>query len=216
MPRVIWAGKPGVAFTRMGESVGEHPPRNGFVASADPNAQSYAAGLRTFAVLRDQTPVCMRAIRSDDKERLRIAFERLSTSSVYQRFFHQITELTPGELRHLTELDFRDHVGLVLTVEDEAGERFIAVARFVRVAPKSDRAEVGFAVADEYQNRGAATMLLRELVAIAKGCGIRQFVAQVLEDNMEMLRVLRNSKLPLREKVDGGVRRVELRLDTER
>jgi RimJ/RimL family protein N-acetyltransferase len=196
----------------MVESIAEHPPRNGLDASAGTSAESYAAGFRTFALLRDQTPVCMRAIRSDDKERLRIAFERLSTRSVYQRFFHQITELTPGELRHLTELDFRDHVGLVLTVDDGAGERLIAVARFVRVAPGADRAEVGFAVADEYQNRGAATLLLRELVAVGKGRGIRQFVAQVLEDNVEMLRVLRNSKLPLRQEIDGGVWRVELSL----
>ena len=205
-----------MACTPMVESVAQHPPCNGLDASARTSAESCAAGFRTFFVLRDRTPVCMRAIRADDKERLRIAFERLSTRSVYQRFFHPITELTPGELHRLTELDFRDHVGLVLTVEDEAGERLIAVARFVRVTPGADSAEVGFAVADEYQNRGAATLLLRELVAIAKDCGIRQFVAQVLEDNAEMLRVFHGCKLPLRQKIDGGVRRVELSLGTER
>ena len=87
----------------------------------------------------------MRAIRPDDKERLRIAFGRLSPESVYQRFFHPLTELTPGDLRHLTELDFRDHVGLVLTIPEETGERLIAVCRFVRVTPSADCAEVGFA-----------------------------------------------------------------------
>ena len=82
----------------------------------------------------------MRAIRPDDKERLRTAFEGLSPESVYQRFFHQIRELTPGDLRHLTELDFRDHVGLVLTIEEDTGERLIAVCRFVRVTPGTDSA----------------------------------------------------------------------------
>jgi RimJ/RimL family protein N-acetyltransferase len=177
------------------------------------SADWYPAGFLLRAALRDGTSVCVRAIRPDDKERLRIAFERLSTRSVYQRFFHPITELTPSELRHLTELDFRDHVGLVLTIEEETGERLIAVARFVRIAPGADRAEVGFAVADEYQNRGAATLLLHQLIALARGRGVREFVAQVLEDNLEMLAVFQNSKLPLRQRLERGIRHVVLSLD---
>ena len=178
-------------------------------------APSGASRFRCHAVLRDGTKVCMRAIRPDDKERLRIAFEHLSTESVYQRFFHAITELTPGELRHLTELDFRDHVGLVLTIEQAAKERLIAVCRFVRVAPGADRAEVGFAVADEYRRRGAATLLLQQLVALARGCGVRELVAQMLEDNIHMLQVFQNSGLPLRQGIERGIRQVVLTLTPE-
>ena len=176
------------------------------------SADRYAAGVRVRAVLRDGTNVCIRAIRPDDKERLRIAFEGLSPESVYQRFFHPITELTPGELRHLTELDFRDHVGLAMTIEEETAERFIAVCRFVRVEHGGDRAEVGFAVADDYQHRGAATLLLQQLLAVARGCGVREFVAQVLDDNVDMLRVLQNSGLPLRQRIENGIRHVTLTL----
>jgi hypothetical protein len=78
----------------------------------------------------------MRAIRPDDKERLRIAFEHLSPEGSYRRFFHPITELTPGEFRHLTELDFHGHGGLVLTIEQDTGERLVTVCRFVRAAPR--------------------------------------------------------------------------------
>lgn len=181
--------------------------------SAGVSATSSAADFRAHAVLGDGIRVCLRAIRPDDKERLRIAFKRLSPQSVYQRFFNPTTELTSGDLRQLTELDFRDHVGLVLTVEEETGERLIAVARFVRVAPGADRAELGFTVADEYRNRGAATLLLRELVALARGRGVREFVAQMLEANVEMLRVFQNSKLPLRQRLEHGIRHVVLRVD---
>lgn len=181
-------------------------------APAGASGDGCAARFRCNAVLRDGTKVCMRAIRPDDKERLRIAFEHLSPAGVYQRFFHPITELTPGELRHLTELDFRDHVGLVLTIGQGAGERLIAVCRFVRVAADADRAEVGFAVADAYQHRGAATVLLQQLVALARGCGIREFVAQMLEDNLDMLEVFQNSGLPLRQGIEKGIRHVALTL----
>ena len=89
------------------------PLSDGRVVSVD--GDCCLAGLRATAVLRDGTSVCVRAIRPDDKERLRIAFARLSARSVYQRFFHPVNELTADDLRRLTEIDFRDHVGIVLT-----------------------------------------------------------------------------------------------------
>lgn len=196
-------------------AVGQPWLSNAREATAGVCANSYAAGGRRHAMLCDGTQVCVRAIRADDKERLRIAFERLSPQSVYQRFFNHITKLNAGILRHLTELNFRNHVGLVLTVEEENDERLIAVARFVRLAPGADCAELGFAVADEYQNRGAAKLLLRELVAMARRCGVREFVAQMLEDNLAMLRVLQNSKLPLRQRIEQGIRHVVLSLGAE-
>ena len=184
--------------------------------TADVGGKGQTASFCRHAVLRDGTRVRMRAIRPDDKERLRLAFEDLSPESVYQRFFHPVKELTTGELRHLTELDFRDHVGLVLTIKEDTCERLIAVCRFVRVTPCADRAEVGFAVADEYQHRGAATLLLQQLVAVARGCGIREFVAQTLGENLDMVRVFQNSGLPLRQRIENGIRHVALTLTPER
>jgi GNAT superfamily N-acetyltransferase len=168
--------------------------------------------IHAAAVLGDGTAVHLRAIRPDDKERLRIAFERLSRRSVYRRFFRPVTALTPDVLRQLTELDFRDRVGLVLSVEDEAGERLIAVGRFVRVAPRSEHAEFAITVADDYQNCGAGTLLLQRLVNIARAGGVREFVAHVLEDNREMLEVIRRTKLSCRQTSEGGVRRVVVSL----
>src|SRR4029453_11639234 len=112
--------------------------------------QGRLAGLPARAVLRDGTTVCVRAIRADDKERLQVAFARLSPRSVYHRFFHPVNELTADELRRLTEIDFRDHVGIVLTVGAGSDERLIAVGRYVRVVSGAELAEVAFTVADDY------------------------------------------------------------------
>jgi GNAT superfamily N-acetyltransferase len=193
----------------------ESSPRDALDMGGNVSAEAYAAGFRAQATLRDRTPVRVRAIRPDDKERLRIAFERLSPRSVYHRFFNPITELTDDALRHLTELDFRDHVGLGLTIGESSGERLIAVGRFVRVAPGADRAELAVTVADEYQHRGAATLLLRHLVGVARDGGVRELVADVLDDNQEMLEIIQNSKLPLQGTVAYGVHRTVLRLDAE-
>ena len=182
-------------------------------SAADVSAEAYASGIRGRAALRDGTAVCLRAIRPDDKERMRIAFERLSPQTVYKRFFHYMRDLTPGALREATELDFRDHVGLALTLGDETSERLIALGQFVRVGPGADSAEVAFVVADDYQHRGAATLLLQHLVRLARSLGIRELLALVLEDNREMLEVLENSALPLQQGLEDGVRRVVLSLE---
>lgn len=175
------------------------------------------SGFRSPAVLRDGTAVSVRAIRPDDKERLRTGFARLSPRSVRQRFFHPVNELTADDLRRFTEIDFRDHVGIVLTVGAGRNERVIAVGRYVRVVSGGDSAEVAFTVADDYQSRGAATLLLRELVAIARKQGVRKFVGLVLDDNRPMLAVFRRSQLPSQEVPvdDDGVRRVVLNLGAE-
>ena len=157
--------------------------------------QRRLAGLPARAVLRDGTAVCVRAIRADDKERLQVAFARLSPRSVYHRFFHPVNELTSEDLRRLTEIDFHDHVAVVLTVTVESDERLIAIGRYIRIVPGGDTAEVAFTVIDDYQGRGAAGTLLRKIVAIARDSGVRRLVASVMSDNTPMLDVFRHARL---------------------
>ena len=167
------------------------------------------------AELRDGSRVCVRAIRPDDKEQLKIGFRRLSPRSVYRRFFHPVREITADALRDVTEVDFRDQVALVLTVDDETGERVIAEGRFVRVAPGANRAEIGVIVGDAYQGRGAGTLLLQHLVRLARAAGVRELVALVLDENREMLDIIENSALPWQQSTEDGVRRVVMSLDAE-
>ena len=164
------------------------------------------------AALRDGTRVCVRAIRPDDKQRLAAAFAGLSTRSVRRRFLHTVTALDAGTLRFLTEVDMCDHVALVLTIGEGDEERLIAVGRFVRSANGGNTAEVAFTVADEYQNRGAASLMLTLLIRMARARNIGALVAHMLEDNPQMLSVLQRSELPLRQTCEDGVRTVVVRL----
>jgi len=59
--------------------------------------------------LRDGTPIRVRPIQSDDKERLRAVLDELSPESRYLRFMSPRNKLTQGELRYLTEVDWRTH-----------------------------------------------------------------------------------------------------------
>ena len=113
-------------------------------------------------------------------------------------------ELSDADLARLTELDFRDHVGLAATVGDAGAERFIGVGRYIRGGdPK--RAEVAFAVLDKHQGRGIGTLLLEHLARIARTRGVEHFDADVLSDNQQMLSVFQQSGFRVHRETQQGV-----------
>ncbi len=180
--------------------------------------RDYSARVR----LRDGTAVRLRAVRPEDKASFRTGFSQLSPQAIYHRFFQAKRALTDAELAYLTEVDFQDHVALVVELDQElvtpSGRHFpgelVAVARFVRLTPErgADKAEVAFTVGDEVQGRGIATQLLRHLAEIARGLGITAFVAEVLPDNRPMLDVFAHSGMAVTEHVVEGVVHVEIQL----
>jgi GNAT superfamily N-acetyltransferase len=185
-------------------------------SQAEPNslkAMMDAANYSVRETLRDGTTLLIRAIRPDDKRRLLRHFQGLSQQSVYYRFFGLKRSLSDDELSRLTELDFVNHVGLAATVESEERERFIGIGRYIRTENAS-RAEVAFAVLDEYQGHGIGTLLLKHLAKIARSNGIREFAANVLGNNHQMLEVFANSGFSVHDSYESGVVHVTLDIDT--
>jgi RimJ/RimL family protein N-acetyltransferase/nucleotide-binding universal stress UspA family protein len=138
------------------------------------------------AQLSDGTPVLVRPIEPEDREALRAGFERLSPESRYRRFFAPVPRLRERDLDYLTVVDHHDHEALVAFAQD-SGEG-IGVARFVRTA--ADEAEPAIVVADDWQGRGLAALLLDALVDRAREEGVRRFVAPVLADNKAAIAVM--------------------------
>jgi acetate---CoA ligase (ADP-forming) len=163
-------------------------------------------------ILRDGGSILVRSIRPDDRERLLRHFKELSEDSRYHRFFGVKRSLSEADLTQLTQLDFVTHVGLVATLRQEGEERFIGDARYVRGTDPT-RAEVAFAVIDEHQGRGIATLLLEHLGRIARAAGIKEFEADVLGDNNRMLEVLAKSGFRVKRAAAAGV--IHLAFPTE-
>ena len=82
-------------------------------------------------------------------------------------------------------------------------------------APKHRRAEVAFAVLDEYQGKGIGSLLLRHLAIIGKAQGVREFQAEVLADNQKMIAVLEGSGFPFERSTEFGVDRLLLTITDE-
>ena len=75
------------------------------------------------AAMLDGATIRIRAIRPDDQERLHEHFRGLSEKSVYLRFMGIRRDLSPQDLKRLTELDFKSHVGLAATLTENGRER---------------------------------------------------------------------------------------------
>jgi RimJ/RimL family protein N-acetyltransferase len=129
--------------------------------------------------------VLVRALRPDDGPGLAQAFEQLSETSRYRRFFTVKPHLSEQSLAYFTDVDHYNHEALVAVALDSG--QLVGVARFIRDPREPDQADVAVTVIDSWQRHGLGTVLLRQLAQRAAEEGLRHFTAEILADNRPML-----------------------------
>lgn len=160
--------------------------------------------------LRDGRRVEIRALRPEDEGDFLAAVDRTSAQSLYRRFFGAKRYFSEQERAFFLNVDFTNHVALVAVVEAESHAAIVAGGRYVVLRPGV--AEVAFVVIDDYQGQGIGAALLRHLAAIARSAGLKELVAEVLPENISMLKVFEKSGLKLSTKRGPGVVHVALQL----
>jgi acyl-CoA synthetase (NDP forming)/GNAT superfamily N-acetyltransferase len=140
--------------------------------------------------LRDGSTVRVRPVQRGDVAGLRSLLTGLSDHSRWLRFLTAAADL--GRAARSAAAP-EGGVGLVATAGSP--ERILAHATYLRERP--DRAEVAFEVADEWQGRGLATILLAHLAGAAERDGVSTFVAYVHPSNHRMIGVFRDSGFPV-------------------
>ena len=154
-----------------------------------------------FAKLRDNTPIWIRHLRSNDKTCLKTEFEKMSDRSRYFRFMSYQKTLSPSLLKHLTEIDHINHVALCAGTICADSRKGVGVARYIRSKTNPTTAEAAITVVDAYQHRGAGSILLQILSQIALDNGIEFFQGYILPENEKMLTFIRryHPKIQLEE-----------------
>lgn len=155
----------------------------------------------------------LRQVRPQDRDQLAAGLRELSPESRYLRFHEDLAELTAEQLAYLTEVDHVDHEAIVAIDLDRPDHPGIGVARFIRDPFEHRVAEAAVTVADRYQGRGAATLLLGALAARGRDEGIEVFRHYVLTRNEAMLDVFDHLGAT-RELEADGLWRVDLELPT--
>ena len=169
-----------------------------------------AARYSAMDQLRDGRRVEIRSLRPEDEGDFLAAVDRTSAQSLYRRFFGAKRDFSEKERAFFLNVDFTNHVALVAVVEAESRAAIVAGGRYVVVRPGV--AEVAFVVIDDYQGQGIGAALLRHLAAIARSVGLKELVAEVLPENISMLKVFEKSGLKLNTKRESGVVHVALQL----
>lgn len=176
---------------------------------------SNLAGYKAEDKLPDGRTVFVRAIRPEDRLLLQEAFKRQSPHAIYLRFLRHKDKLTDEELAYFTEVDFVNHVALVVSMPNDGFDYPVAVGRYIVLpdAAVPPRAEVAISVDEAYQGLGIGTAVLKHLIQIAQMAGIIELTGIVLPENEQMLEIIDNSGLPITRTLnDAGVFEVKLRL----
>ena len=179
--------------------------------------ENYPEGCVESVILRDGTPVLVRPIRPEDAPRLQAGFTRLSSESIYLRFFETFKELPDNQAAMFATVDYQDRMALVAAIQENGEERLIGVARY----SKADPAEPGLAesaviVDDEYQSRGLGTILLSRLVTYARLHGVTTLLATVHSTNARMLHFIQRSGFPFQRKiVEPGVWEIRIFIEPQ-
>jgi len=170
------------------------------------NAAEYTAIER----LRDGTTLQVRALQPGDRAEMLASVGRFSKQTLYRRFFAPKRSFSEREIEFFLDVDFTKHVALVAVLV-ESGQQLIAGgARYIVSHPGC--AEIAFAIDDPHQKLGIATHLINHLIKIARAAGLETFVAEVLPENVPMLKVFERCGLATTTRSERGVVHVTLAL----
>ncbi len=191
-----------------------HAPGTDLAAVPRPAIRPYPAHYAAPFVLADGAPLMIRPIRPEDEPAMVDFHATLSEQSVYLRYFHYIplSERTAHE--RLVRICFNDYdreIALVAErtrVGDTGGARqILGVGRLIKLRGGNE-AEFAILISDQYQHQGLGRELLSRLVDIGKQEGVKRIVADILPENIGMIRVSEQVGFTVRRA--GDVLRAEL------
>lgn len=139
----------------------------------------------------------VRPLRHGDVRTVVAVFARLGDESRRARFNGAKPCLSRADLRQLAAVDSTHHALVAYAGGDPQP---VAIARLVR---DGRSAEIAFAVADDYQNRGIGSALASELLADARAAGITEITAVASSTNSAAVALLRRTANVLDVRLEG-------------
>lgn len=135
--------------------------------------------------LRDGTPVLIRPLRADDREREEDFLGRLSPRARRLRFLGTFSRVSPALVDGLMDVDCQERMAFVALVHEDGLLREIGVSRY-GAAGDGTRCECAVTVAEDWQGRGLGVLLMRHLIEVARRKGFAQMFSIDAFDNTAM------------------------------
>lgn len=172
----------------------------------------YPRELEETVVMPGGRRFLLRPIRPEDEPALRYAFSLLSPESIRMRFFAPLKEMSHQLGARLTQIDYEREMALVLSDPPGTGE--VQLYGVVRISadPDNEKAEFAVIVRDDMTGQGLGELLMRRIIAYARGRGTGAIFGDVLVGNEVMLALCRQLGFTVSEGPAAGTVRVELNL----
>ncbi|MBI2311110.1 MAG: bifunctional acetate--CoA ligase family protein/GNAT family N-acetyltransferase [Betaproteobacteria bacterium] len=167
----------------------DHPPlslagRYGHMA-----IHPYPTDLVREWTLSDGTAITLRPIRPEDAEMHQEFIRNLSDESKYFRFISTMHELSQKALVRYTQIDYDREMALLAVVREGGRDVELGVSRYV-INPDGESCEFALVVADAWHGRGVGSRLMRALMDVARGKGLKTIEGDVLNTNHTMLKLM--------------------------
>jgi acyl-CoA hydrolase/RimJ/RimL family protein N-acetyltransferase len=164
----------------------------------------YPEHLETHRMTKSGLEIFLRPVKISDEPLLKDFFYSLSDNSLYRRFISLRKDMPHERLQEFVVIDYTKQMVLVATISKGEREEVIGLGQYF-IDEASYTAEVGFAVRDEYQNKGVGTELLYYITYLAKRQGLLGFYAEVLFENRPMLHLFEKMGFNIEKRREDGV-----------
>ncbi|MGA9422706.1 MAG: GNAT family N-acetyltransferase [Rhodanobacteraceae bacterium] len=126
--------------------------------------------------LNDGSPVLIRPLRAEDRERESDFINRLSPETRHFRFLGSMSGVSPALLDQLMNVDDTQTLAFVALAHEDGALREVGVSRYSAFGDDK-HCECAVTVADNWRHRGLGVTLMRHLIDMARRNGFRQMVS---------------------------------------
>ncbi len=152
----------------------------------------YPSELEESITAPDGRAFALRPVVPEDAPAIVAFFAELEPEDVRLRFFAPMKALSPVLLARLTQIDYDREMALVLCAPGRPpGDGEIYGVVRIAADPDNEKAEYAVTVRSDLKGHGLGLMLMRRMIAYARGRGIRLLHGDVLRENTLMLAVCR-------------------------
>ncbi|HET6553076.1 MAG TPA: GNAT family N-acetyltransferase [Dyella sp.] len=135
--------------------------------------------------LRDGTPVLIRPLAAEDREREVAFINGLSHTARRMRFLGDFQQVGAATVDRLMDVDCQNHMAFVALVHEDGKLREIGVSRYSATGD-GKHCECAVTVADEWQGKGLGVLLMRHLMDVARRKGFRHMFSVDGANNQAM------------------------------
>jgi acetyl coenzyme A synthetase (ADP forming)-like protein len=165
---------------------------------------TYPSQYETEVLLKDGSSILLRPISVDDAKSWVEFVGRLSTRTKYLRFHHVPGDMGLEDAVRFCTVDYHNTFAFVAEVLRETKRDIVAIGRYYRL-PDHHSAEAALTIEDSYQGRGLGTSILEQLANVARENGIDTFKTDILAENEQMMKVLKDYGVQFSSELRGGV-----------